>query len=323
MATCVKLNDGTSMPMIGLGTWLSPKGKAGAAVKYALENGYKHIDCAHLYMNEGEIGDSFSEVFKAGVVKREDVYIVSKLWCSYQAKEDVIDACKLSLKNLKLDYLDLYLVHVPVKLARSIGDGICGEDQKGLLGYTKEQMKETWQEMEKLVELGLVKSIGISNFTTKKVKDVLEYAKIKPVCNQVEMHPFLPQTKLVEFCKEKGIVCAGYSPIGAPGRPDFFKDPEHPVLLEDDVILSIAKKHNCSSAQVILAWGIQRGTPVLPKSVTLSRIDENLKSKDVKLDGDDIAQINNFKARARYVDQRWGKPLDMSMEEFWDGEYLV
>lgn len=311
------------MPLIGLGTWQSEKGKAGAAVKHALENGYKHIDCAHLYFNEAEIGESMSEVFKSGKVKREDVFICSKLWCSDFAKEHVIDACKLSLKNLQLDYIDLYLVHVPVQLDKVLAPLFPDEEKKGILGYSPEMMKETWQEMEKLVEMGLVKSIGISNFTTKKVKDLLEFAKIKPVCNQVELHPFLPQTKLIEFCKEKGIVCTAYSPLGAPARPEFLKSADHPVLLQNDVILSIAKKHSCSPAQILLAWGMQRGTPVLPKSLTFSRIEENLKAVEIKLDADDVRSLNDFKQRARYVDQRWALMKDQTLEEFWDGEFLL
>jgi len=319
----VKLSDGTSMPVIGLGTWLSEKDKAGSAVKHALENGYKHIDCAHLYLNEAEIGGYMSEVFKAGKVKREDIYICSKLWCTDFAKEDVIEACKLTLKNLQLEYLDLYLVHVPPRLDKKVITSIPGPDKKGLIGYTPELMKETWQEMEKLVEMGLVKSIGVSNFTTKKIKDLLEFAKIKPVCNQVELHPFLPQTKLIELCKENGIVCSGYSPLGAPARPAGFQDADHPVLMKNDIILSIAEKHSCSPAKVLLAWGMQRGTPVLPKSVTFSRIEENLKSVELKLDADDVTRINGIKQRTRYVDQRWGLPIGVTMEEYWDGEFLL
>jgi len=310
------------MPIFGLGTWLSKPKEAGAAVKHALENGYKHIDCAQLYNNEAEIGEYMSQVWKAGKVKREDIYIVSKLWCNDSAKEDVIDACKLSLKNLQLDYLDLYLVHFPTRLKKSVGTAVSGEDENSLIGYSPEMMKETWQEMEKLVEMGLVKSIGISNFTTKKVVELLEFAKIKPVCNQVELHPYLPQNKLVEFCKQKDIICVAYSPIGAPNRPDFFKEVSHPVLLEDDVIEAIAKKHNATAAQVLLAWGMKRGIPVIPKSVTPSRIDENLKSCNVQLDDEDMAKINGISTRARYLGHQWSIPPGVDIEVFWDGEYL-
>ncbi|XP_065062503.1 aldo-keto reductase family 1 member B10-like [Rhopilema esculentum] len=321
MAT-VKLNNGTQMPVIGLGTWLSDKGKAGEAVKFALENGYKHIDCAHIYQNEAEIGEYMSEVWKAGKVKREDVYIVSKLWSSYQAKEDVVDACRVTLKNLQLEYLDLYLIHVPCQLDKSLGDTVPGADKKGLIGYTAERMRETWEAMEKLVEMGLVKSIGVSNFTTKKLKELMPYVKIKPVCNQVELHPYLPQPKLIDCCKEYGIVCAAYSPIGAPNRPEFFKENSHPILLEDDVVTSIAEKHKATPAQVALAWGIQRGTPVLPKSVTPSRIVENLQAGELHLDADDMSRISDVKPRARLVDQRWGVPMNCTIEDIWDGEYL-
>jgi len=318
----VKLNNGAEIPIFGLGTWLSKPGEAGAAVKHALENGYNHIDCAQVYMNEAEIGEYMSQVWKAGKVKREDIYIVSKLWCSDFAKENVIDACKLSLKNLQLDYLDLYLVHLPARLDKSVGNTICGDDRKGLIGYSPEMMKETWQEMEKLVEMGLVKSIGISNFTTKKVAELLEFAKIKPVCNQVELHPYLPQNKLVEFCKQKDIICVAYSPLGAPSRPEVFKEASHPVLLENDVVTSISKKHNATAAQVLLAWEMKRGIPVIPKSVTPSRIDQNLKSCSVKLDDEDMAKINGITIRARYLGQQWSFPLGTSVEDGWDGEYL-
>eukprot|EP00794_Sanderia_malayensis_P004897 gene4897-5540_t len=246
-----KLNDGTSMPMIGLGTWMSDKDKVGVAVQHALKVGYKHIDCAQGYQNEDSIGESLNKCFKEGKVRREDVYTVSKLWCSFFAKEDVIETCKLTLKNLQLDYLDLYLVHLPYRLDKSIGVSINGPDKEGLIGYTPELMKETWQEMEKLIDLGLVKSIGVSNFTCKKLGELLEFAKIKPVCNQVELHPFLPQRRLLDYCKEKDIVCVGFSPLGASGRPDLFRDASQTTLLEYDAIVSVAKKHGCTPAQVL------------------------------------------------------------------------
>lgn len=309
---------------MGFGTWLAAPGVVGESVKKALDCGYRHIDCAHVYGNEAEVGEAFTSVWEAGKVKREDVFIVSKLWVKDMDKEDVIPACKLTLKNLQLDYLDMYLIHLPNQLSKELSTVVPfnDEDRKHVIGYTDEGYWQCWQEMEKLVEMGLVKAIGISNMTSKKIENLLAHnPKIVPASNQVELHPYLPQRKLKEYCESKGIIMTAFSPLGNPGRPDGEKRESDAVLLEDEVVKGIAEKHKCSPAQVLLQWNVQDGQLTLAKSTNETRILENLKCLDVKLDNDDVTAINNIKTRARYLYQHWGLKTGQKIEELWDGEF--
>jgi len=314
----VKLDNGALMPLIGLGTWKSAKGEVGRAVRLALQFGYRHIDCAHVYQNEAEIGEALSEVFTEGKVKREDVFITSKLWSNSHALEDVLPACKTTLKNLQIDYLDLYLIHIPLAFTKEAPlrpQGVAD----GVLGYSPERIAKTWQGMEQLVEQGLCKAIGISNFTIKKTKTLLETAKIVPACNQVEFHPYLPQQELKAFCDSKGIVITAYSPLGSPDRPHPNKEAQ-PVLLNDPVLKKIADKHRTTVALVSLAWGIKRGTPVLPKAVSENHIKENLEALHVKLDEDDMKAIESIGIRHRYIKMTWMFKPEEVPEDLWDGE---
>jgi len=305
------------MPSVALGTWKSKKGEVGRAVKLALQYGYRHIDCAHVYLNEDEIGETLSEVFKEGNVKREDVFITSKLWSSSHAPEDVLPACQTTLKNLQLKYLDLYLIHAPVSFKRDAP--FPRSIAEGNLGYSPERIAKTWQAMEQLVEQGLCKAIGISNFTIKKTKILLETAKIVPACNQVELHPYLPQPELLQFSTNKGIVLTAYSPLGSPDRPASNKEAE-PVVLNNPVLQKIADKHNTTIALVALAWGIKRGTPVLPKAVSENHIKENLEALHVKLDEDDMKAIENIGIRHRYLKMHWPYKPEELPKDLWDGE---
>ncbi|XP_068698282.1 aldo-keto reductase family 1 member B1-like [Montipora foliosa] len=313
----VKLNNGAFMPSIALGTWKSKKGQVGKAVKIAVENGYKHIDCAHVYANEDEIGETLTEVFNKGKIKREDLFIVSKLWCNSQAPEDVLPACQTTLKNLQLKYLDLYLIHLPIAFKKEAP--FPHSVAEGTLGYSKEKMAKTWEAMEQLVKQGLCKAIGISNFTIKKITNLLETANIVPACNQVELHPYLAQPELVKFCASKGIVVTAYSPLGSPDRP-FGDKSKEPILMEDPVLKNIADKHNSTIALVALAWGIKRETPVLPKSVSENHIKENIKALDLKLDEDDMKAIENIGVRFRYLNLAWMYKPEEVPADLWDGE---
>jgi len=317
----VRLNNGASMPLVALGTWKSKKGEVGNAVKIAIANGYKHIDCAHLYGNEDEIGETLTSIFSEGKIKREDLFIVSKLWCNSQAPEDVLPACQTTLKNLQLKYLDLYLVHIPLAFKkesffpRSIAEGT--------IGYKEEDMNKTWEAMEKLVEKGLCKAIGISNFTIKKTISLLDKAKIVPACNQVELHPYLPQPELLKFSASKGIVVTAYSPLGSPDRPSWFGDKSaEPVVLQDPVLQQIATKHNSTTALVALAWGMKRGTPVLPKAASEGHIKENIKALDLKLDEDDMKAIGSIDINHRYLPLTWFYKPEEVPEDFWDEKFL-
>lgn len=302
MQKSIKLNSGFDMPTLGLGTWKSETNKVGKAVRYALtEAGYKHIDGAMIYRNEPEIGKVYGEVFKT--IKREDIFITSKLWNTSHAAQNVETACRQTLKDLQLDYLDLYLMHWGVAFGHG---GELEPIKEGKVVTEKVSIRETWQAMEKLVSLGLVKSIGVANFTTMMLHDLMTYSTITPAMNQIELHPYNAQQFLVDYCHEHGIAVTAYSPTGRMGV-DLGKVAR---LHEDPIVQKMAAKHNKSVPQILINWAIERGTVVIPKSVTPARIKENIEVFDFQLDKSDMAELNSLDQGLRYVDpsDSWGIP---------------
>jgi len=287
--TTIPLNNGLSMPALGLGTWKSKPGEVKAAVEAAIDAGYRHIDCAFVYQNEKEVGEALTKKISEGI-KREDLFITSKLWNTKHAASDVRPALEGTLKDLQLNYLDLYLIHWPI--GWRAGEEIFPKDSQGKLVYSEVHFNESWPEMEKAVDDGLVKSIGLSNFNSKQIDEVCSAARIKPSVLQVECHPYLIQEELINHCKKLNIVFTAYSPLGSPDRP-WAKDGE-PSLLEDPKLLEVGKKYNKTPAQVCIKWQIQRGVSVIPKSVTASRIKQNSDIFDFELTANDMKLVDSF-----------------------------
>ncbi|XP_064075792.1 aldo-keto reductase family 1 member B1-like isoform X2 [Vanessa tameamea] len=293
----IKLSNGKTLPQIGIGTWKSKPGEVTQAVKDAIDVGYRHIDCAFVYGNEKEVGEAITEKIAEGVIKREDLFITSKLWNTFHRPDLVRGALLQTLKNLNLKYLDLYLVHWP-QAYKEDGE-LFPADEAGKIQFSDVDYVDTWKALEPLAKEGLVKSLGISNFNSKQIERLLEHATIKPVMNQVECHPYLSQRRLQEFCEARGIKLTAYSPLGSPDRP--WAKPDDPQLMDDPKLKEIANRIGKTVAQVLIRYQIERGNIVIPKSVNKSRIASNFDVFDFKLSPEDVQLINTFDCNGRFV----------------------
>src|SRR5580698_3196075 len=264
--TKIALNNGSgAIPALGFGTLIPDPVATRTATKAALEAGFRQLDAAERYRNEKEVGEAMQEVFTAGKIKREDVFIATKLWNNNHRPERVKPAFEASLKKLQLDYVDLYLTHTP--FAFQPGDEQDPRDASGNVIYDKGvTLLDTWRSLENLVDEGQCKAIGLSDVSLEQTKEIFDAARIKPAVVHVESHPYLPEWDLVNYCKANGIVFQAFAALGHSSKPN---------LLEDPVVTAIASRVNKTPAQVLLAWAIQRGTALLTTSKTPSRINEN------------------------------------------------
>jgi diketogulonate reductase-like aldo/keto reductase len=254
-----------AIPAVGFGTLIPDPAATKQATKTALEVGFRHLDCAERYRNEDAVGDALQDVIRAGIVSREDVFVTTKLWNSNHRPERVKPAFDASRRRLKVDYLDCYLIHTP--FAFRPGDEQDPRDEQGQVIYDPGvTLAETWQALERLVDDGHCKSIGLSDITLEKLQEIVAVARIKPAVVQVESHPYLPEWELLDYCREHGIVLLAFAPLGHGLEPK---------VTEDPVITSIAQRVHQTPAQVALAWAVQRGTAFLTTSKTPSRIREN------------------------------------------------
>ncbi|KAF5302645.1 hypothetical protein FQR65_LT08486 [Abscondita terminalis] len=293
----VKFNNGVEIPAIGLGTWKSAPEAVTQAVKDAIDAGYRHFDCAYIYGNEKEVGEGISEKINNGVISRKDIFVTSKLWNTFHRPGIVETALRTTLKNLGLVHVDLYLIHWPMGYKEGENNQPLNAD--GSLEFSDYDYVETWKAMEEIYKKGLARAIGLSNFNKKQIERVLEKAEVIPAVNQIECHPYLNQAQLIQFCKSKGIQIECYSPLGSPGRVG--AKPDDPVVLNDDRLKEIATKYNKTPAQTVLRYQIQRGNVVLPKSVTKSRIEENLNIFDFEISAEDMGLMDTFNKNIRYI----------------------
>ncbi len=316
MQTLIFMNN-DQMPILGLGTWKADPGEVGRAVKEAIKIGYRHIDCAAIYGNELEIGEALNDVLQEGQVTREELWITSKLWNNAHAREEVPEALKKTLADLRLDFLDLYLIHWPVATKPEVVFPSKGEH---FLSLEQRPLGETWAGMETCVQSGLAKHIGVSNFSISKINEVNRNATLKPEVNQIELHPYLQQEGMLLYCRDYNIHLTAYSPLGSGDRPDVMKRADEPSLLTNPVVTEIAQAHDCSSAQVLLRWAIERGTSVIPKSTNSSRLAENFKAASLKLNDQEMAKLAKLETGFRYVNgEFWaieGSPYTLT--ELWE-----
>lgn len=314
-----QLYTGATMPAVGLGTFGSDHVSADAVAKAVLgaaAAGYRHFDCASVYGNEREVGTSLEQILKSGV-GREDLWVTSKVWNDKHSGDDVIESCRKSLKDLRLDYLDLYLVHWPFPNFHPPHCDVTSRSPEAK-PYIHESYMKTWRKMEQLVDMGLVRHIGTSNMTVPKMRLVLRDARIKPAANEMELHPHFQQPELFKFVVDNGIVPIGYCPIGSPGRPERDRTPEDTSPAQDPEIIQIAKLHGISPAAVCIKWAVQRGQVPIPFSVNHYRENLQCVTKD-PLTNEEMHAIAAIDRNCRLIKGQvflWKE--DQTWEALWD-----
>ena len=305
----IQLASGREVASVGLGLWKIEQESTAHVVQEAIECGYRHFDSACDYGNEVQTGEGLTAALSKGSAKREDLWITSKLWNTYHRREHVRSALEKSLRDLQLDYLDLYLMHfpiaqkhVPIETRYPPGWFTDPDTQQPAVEADRVPIIETWRAMEELVQTGLVKEIGVCNFGCSLLRDLLNQAEIPPAMLQIEMHPYLTQEKLTRFCHESNIGVTAFSPLGAQSYFQLNMAEANESLLEHDAIKAIASQHERSAAQVLLRWGVQRGTSVVPKTSNMDRLKENLAIYDFALSDEEMAAIAGLNRNRRFND---------------------
>lgn len=282
----LRFKDGDSFPAFGLGTWRTSTNEVYSSVYEALNTGYRHIDSAFLYQNEKQTGQAICDAIRLGIVTREDLFITSKLWNSYHHPDNVEEGFRISLENLQLEYIDLYLIHWPIAYKKGV---LMPSGPEDLLPLETIPLESTWMAMQSLKKQGLVKHLGVSNFSISKLQRLIDKTGIVPEMNQVEIQPYFQQKELLDYCNKNDIRVTGFYPLGGPTTIKSDKN-----LLVNPVVMNIAAKHNATTAQILLAWGMARGYAVIPKSIRPERIKENFDSQKINLDDSDMCTMSEL-----------------------------
>lgn len=305
----ISLADGGQIPTVGLGMWKIPKPKCPGVVHDALAMGYRHLDCACDYGNEPEVGEGLASAIKEGIVTRDDVWVTSKLWNTYHRPEHVRLAVERTLQDLQIEQLDLYHVHFPICLEfvpfehRYPPEWFFDPDAPSPSMKTVEvPIRETWAAMEELVDAGLVKRIGVCNFGTSLLRDLLSQCRIRPSVLQVELHPYLRQRNLVRYATSESIAVTAFSPLGAKSYQSIGMAGPDESVLDDTIVASIAQRHGKTTAQIVLRWGVQRGAAVIPKSEQSNHLKENLELFDFELSTGEMTAIDDLDQHRRFND---------------------
>ncbi|MEP3478296.1 MAG: aldo/keto reductase [Fuerstiella sp.] len=305
----MNLKWGAKLPSVGFGFWKVDQHQTAQTCYDAIRVGYRHLDCACDYGNEKEVGEGIQQALKDGLVDREDLWITSKLWNTYHSPEHVRMACEKSLADLQLDYLDLYLIHfplaqryVPIETRYPPGWFFDPDVANPVVEEARVPIQETWRAMEELTKEGFVRNIGICNFGTSQIRDLLAYAHIRPAVLQVETHPRLTQSKLLRYCQQEKIAYTSFSPLGAQSYYSLNMAEQSESLLEHSVVKTIAGQIQRTAAQVLLRWGVQRGTAVIPKTSSIDRMVENIRVFDFQLSAEQMRQLDGLDEGRRFND---------------------
>jgi D-xylose reductase len=300
---------GQRMPAVGLGLWKIDADTVGDAVYQAIKLGYRHLDSAADYGNEKQVGEGIARALADGLCSREELWVTSKLWNTYHRREHVEAACRKSMADLGLDYLDLYLVHFPIALRyvefadryppEWIYDPAAAEPGMQLDAVP---LSETWGAMEQLVEAGIARQIGVCNYSASLLHDLMSYARIKPAMLQIESHPYLTQEAVLRTAEAYNIAVTAFSPLGSLSYVSLDMATANDSVLTEPVVMAAAKRSGASAAQVVLRWGIQRGTAVIPKTSNPDRLIENITLSEFSLTDQEMQAISGLNQNRRFND---------------------